>query len=69
MNDTAAAVGINVLLFGWIDYSFFILMLVVSTLIGIYFGFWGKKADTPEEYLLGGKSMSTLPVSVSLVAR
>lgn len=69
MNDTTEiTLGIDVLLFGWIDYSFFILMLVISTLIGIYFGFWGKKADTPEEYLLGGKSMSTLPVSVSLVA-
>ncbi|XP_069699563.1 sodium-coupled monocarboxylate transporter 1-like [Periplaneta americana] len=56
------------LLFGWLDYSFFVLMLVLSTLIGIYFGFWGNKSDTPEEYLLGGKSMATLPVAVSLVA-
>ncbi|KAJ9575571.1 hypothetical protein L9F63_007579 [Diploptera punctata] len=69
MNATAeGGVGINVLLFGWIDYAFFIMMLAISTLIGIYFGFCGKKADTPEEYLLGGKSMRTLPVAVSLVA-
>jgi Na+/proline symporter len=55
--------------FGWLDSSFFILMLVLSTAIGVYFGFWGKKEDSPEEYLLAGKSMSTLPVAVSLVAR
>jgi Na+/proline symporter len=57
------------LLFGWIDCCLFILMLVLSTLIGVYFGFWGKKEDSPDEYLLGGKEMSTLPVAVSLVAR
>jgi Na+/proline symporter len=57
------------LLFGWMDSCLFILMLVLSTLIGVYFGFWGKKEDSPHEYLLAGKSMSTVPVAVSLVAR
>jgi Na+/proline symporter len=57
------------LLFGWLDSTLFILMLVLSTLIGVYFGFWGKKEESPHEYLLAGKSMSTLPVAVSLVAR
>lgn len=61
--------GATELFFGWLDYSFFVLMLVLSTMIGIYFGFWGKKSDSPDEYLLGGKSMATLPVAVSLVAR
>ncbi|KDR17310.1 hypothetical protein L798_08509 [Zootermopsis nevadensis] len=56
------------LLFGWLDICFFILMLALSTLIGVYFGFWGKKEDSPQEYLLGGKTMNTLPVAVSLVA-
>jgi Na+/proline symporter len=55
--------------FGWLDFTLFVLMLVVSTMIGIYFGFWGKKEDTPKEYLHGGKTMSTIPVAVSLVAR
>jgi len=66
---TDATMEATMLLFGWLDYTFFMLMLVLSTLIGVYFGFWGKKRDCPEEYLLGGKSMSTLPVAVSLVAR
>lgn len=57
------------LVFGWLDIFFFILMLALSTLIGVYFGFWGKKEDSPQEYLLGGKTMNTLPVAVSLVAR
>ncbi|XP_069699580.1 sodium-coupled monocarboxylate transporter 1-like [Periplaneta americana] len=53
--------------FGWPDYSIFALMLLVSTMIGIYFGFWGKKEDTPDEYLRGGKKMNLIPVAVSLV--
>lgn len=65
---TGTTEGATELLFGWIDSSLFILMLVLSTAIGVYFGFWGKKEDSPEEYLLAGKSMSTLPVAVSLVA-
>ncbi|XP_069699566.1 sodium-coupled monocarboxylate transporter 1-like isoform X2 [Periplaneta americana] len=69
MNSTGNPVeGAVELFFGWLDYSFFVLMLLLSTFIGIYFGFWGKKSDTPMEYLLGGKSMATLPVAVSLVA-
>jgi Na+/proline symporter len=70
MNSTTEATGYATeILFGWLDFCFFILMLVLSTLIGVYFGFWGKKEDSPHEYLLAGKTMSTLPVAVSLVAR
>ncbi|KAJ9575567.1 hypothetical protein L9F63_007575, partial [Diploptera punctata] len=56
------------LFFGWLDFVFFLLMLAFSTLIGIYFGFWGKKEDSAKEYLHGGKTMNTLPVAVSLVS-
>ncbi|KAJ4433272.1 hypothetical protein ANN_15531 [Periplaneta americana] len=58
----------KMLMFGWLDFIFFILMLGLSTLIGIYFGIWGKKEDTPKEYLHGGKTMSTAPVAVSLMS-
>lgn len=54
---------------GWLDLTFFGLMLGSSTLIGVYFGFWGKKEDTPKEYLHGGKAMGIIPVAVSLVSR
>jgi Na+/proline symporter len=70
MNFTTETIGYTTgLLFGWLDFTLFILMLVLSTLIGVYFGFWGKKEESPHEYLLAGKSMSTAPVAVSLVAR
>jgi hypothetical protein len=55
--------------FDWLDFTFFGSMLVSSTLIGVYFGFWGKKEDTPKEYLHGGKTMGIIPVAVSLVSR
>jgi hypothetical protein len=55
--------------FEWLDFVFFGFMLGSSTLIGVYFGFCGKKEDTPKEYLHGGKTMGTIPVAVSLVSR
>lgn len=51
------------------DYSLFTIMLGVSSMIGIYFGYFGKKQTTAIEYLLGGKKMSTFPVAMSLLAR
>lgn len=57
------------LTFGWTDYTLFSGLLGVSVLIGIYFGCFGKKQDNTTEYLLGGKSMTCFPVSMSLVAR
>ncbi|KAJ9575569.1 hypothetical protein L9F63_007577, partial [Diploptera punctata] len=68
MNSTEAEFDEKKLFFGWLDFTLFGLMLSVSTLIGIYFGFWGKKEDSPKEYLHGGKQMSTLPVAISLVS-
>ncbi|KAK4876643.1 hypothetical protein RN001_009149 [Aquatica leii] len=53
--------------FSLIDYILFAAMLLCSVLIGLYFGFCGKK-QTPEEYLLGGKSMKVFPVGLSLIA-
>ena len=55
--------------FGWLDCVFFLALLALSTIIGIYFGFWGKKEETPKEYLHGGKTMSTLPVAASMICR
>jgi Na+/proline symporter len=57
------------LYFGWLDFSVFGLMLGFSALIGIYFGFCDKKQESRVDYLFGGKSLTTLPVAVSLVAR
>ena len=68
-NTTMDAGILKEIHFGFTDMSLFVLMLAISTIIGIYFGFWGKKEDTPKEYLHGGKNMKTFPVAVSLVAR
>lgn len=50
------------------DYIVFILLLVLSALIGIYYGFVAKKKqDNTAEYLLGGKQLTLFPISISLI--
>ncbi|KAK2577149.1 hypothetical protein KPH14_003309 [Odynerus spinipes] len=53
--------------FGWIDYTLFGMILSVSVLIGIYFGFFSKQ-DTTTEYFLGGKRMGFFPIAMSIIA-
>lgn len=55
--------------FSWYDYLLFSFMLLISAFIGVYFGCFGDKQSSAKEYLLGGKEMSVIPVSISLVAR
>lgn len=44
--------------FSILDYGVFILMLLLSALIGVYFGFLSKKKqNNTAEYLLGSKEM------------
>jgi Na+/pantothenate symporter len=54
--------------FGWLDYSMFGSMLVISTVIGIYFGCFGTRQRTKNEYLMGNKNMSVFPIAMSLTA-
>jgi hypothetical protein len=59
----------NVNFFTSFDYALFGLMLALSALIGIYFGFFAKqKQNTTTEYLLGGKKMNFFPIAASLIA-
>ncbi|KAK2710364.1 putative sodium-dependent multivitamin transporter [Artemia franciscana] len=51
-----------------LDYVVFSATLAISAGIGIYFRFSGGKQRTNKEYLLGGQSMSALPVAFSLMA-
>jgi solute carrier family 5 (sodium-coupled monocarboxylate transporter), member 8/12 len=55
-------------LFGAVDYTVFLVMLAVSTSVGIYFGCFAKSADSTEEYLMGGRRMKILPIAISLMA-
>lgn len=55
--------------FTWIDYSLFGVMLLLSALIGIYFGFFAKrKQNTTAQYMLGGRKMKFFPIAASLIA-
>ncbi|KAJ3663252.1 hypothetical protein Zmor_007555 [Zophobas morio] len=54
--------------FSWYDYILFSVMLLFSAIIGIYFGCFGTKQSTANEYLMGGKTMKVIPIAISLVA-
>lgn len=66
-------VKISLQRFGWPDYVVFVLMLVSCVGIGIYFGFFEKKSKKPSDeeadYLVGGRTMGVVPISMSLIAR
>ncbi len=53
--------------FGWEEYFIFAMMLAVSAGIGIFFYWRGQHNNA--QFLLGGKSMGTLPMTMSLIAR
>lgn len=55
--------------FGWEDYSVLAVMLIVSCGIGVFYGFFGEKPTSGDDFLLGGSSMGTFPMSLSLAAR
>ncbi|KAK9508147.1 hypothetical protein O3M35_007872 [Rhynocoris fuscipes] len=54
----------------WIDYTVFVIMLLLSALIGLYQGFKKKKkqGDTVEEYLFAGRNSPAIPVVMSNMA-
>lgn len=55
--------------FNWADYCVLAAMLIVSCGIGIFYGFFGPKQETSSDFLLGGSSMGTFPMAMSLAAR
>ncbi|XP_044269946.1 sodium-coupled monocarboxylate transporter 2-like [Tribolium madens] len=56
------------LFFSWYDYILFGVMLSISVLIGIYFGCFGTKQSTANEYLMGDKRMKPFIITMSLIA-
>ncbi|NXS42933.1 SC5A8 protein, partial [Balaeniceps rex] len=50
------------------DYVVFAAMLLVSAVIGVYYAFAGGGQKTSKDFLMAGRSMSALPVAVSLTA-
>ncbi|XP_015786014.1 sodium-coupled monocarboxylate transporter 2 [Tetranychus urticae] len=54
--------------FSTVDYIVFILMLVCSSGIGIFYAFKGRKNESSKEFLTANKSLNWFPVSMSLLA-
>lgn len=54
--------------FSWIDSLVFALSLALCAGIGVYYACTGGKQKTTEEFFVGNKRMSTIPVSLSLMA-
>ena len=57
---------LHVASFSVIDYVVFLLLLAGSLGIGAYYGIRGNQ--TTDEFLLAGRSMSSIPVALSLIA-
>lgn len=55
--------------FSVMDYFMLITMLILCILVGIYFGFLRNNNNTEADYLMGGRTMSVIPIALSLVAR
>ncbi|XP_052062969.1 sodium-coupled monocarboxylate transporter 1-like isoform X3 [Mytilus californianus] len=51
-----------------IDYIIFILTLLISTAIGIFYAWKDKKCQNTTDFLLGGRKMHLFPVTLSLMA-
>lgn len=50
------------------DYVVFAGMLLISAAIGIYYAFAGGGQQTSKDFLMGGRSMTAVPVALSLSA-
>ncbi|CAG7817002.1 unnamed protein product, partial [Allacma fusca] len=53
--------------FEWPEYLVFGSVLVASAGIGIFYGCFGTKQKTNEEFLMGNRNMSAFPVALSLL--
>lgn len=54
--------------FGTIDYLVFTIMLAISTGIGVFYGCFGNRQKTTKDFLMGGRTMGLIPVTLSLLA-
>jgi len=54
--------------FSALDYVVFAIVLAIASVIGLFYGCTGNKQSSTSEFLLAGRSMSVLPVALSLLA-
>lgn len=50
------------------DYAVFAFMLVVSAAVGIYFAWVDRAQRSSADFLMGGRKLTAVPVSLSLTA-
>ena len=50
------------------DYVIFAVVLAIAAAIGLYYGCTGNKQNSTSEFLMAGRSMSVMPVALSLLA-
>ena len=50
------------------DYAVFTGLLLVSSVIGLYYGCTGSKQSSTDEFLMASRSMGIFPVALSLLA-
>ena len=50
------------------DYAVFIVLLALSSLIGVFFAWRSRNATNSDEFFTGGRKLSLFPVTMSLVA-
>ena len=57
-------------MFHWVDYLIFVLLLVASTAIGVFYAVKTRrsKGSGSDELLTGGKKLRVAPVTLSLLA-
>ncbi len=54
--------------FSLIDYSVFVLILILSALIGFYYAWVDRHKKTTDRVLLGNRKLKTFPVAMSIMA-
>ena len=54
-------------LFTNVDYAMFVITLLVSCGIGIFYAIIDRKKNTTKDFLLGGQNMHPVPVALSLM--
>ncbi|GFN86216.1 sodium-coupled monocarboxylate transporter 2 [Plakobranchus ocellatus] len=54
-------------LFGSVDYAMFVITLLISCGIGLFYAIVDRKKNTTKDFLLGGQNMHPVPVALSLM--
>ena len=50
-----------------LDYFIFVVVLLISVVIGLYYAFTGGKQKTTQEFLMANRELKTLPVALSIL--